>query len=161
MKKQTILNYGFVTCIVVLLFYIRSTADQPLQPNGWYYGQGNQTCRYDQINGFTTSKRVSNADARTQTAEFASFASRQGINIMGGVISKSAIDSLFCGGEYNGLAYQFAIDPTGQDGPTNAIFVIVGGVNVQGFDTKPVIISQSEEFFKNNMWCPPGCMSFE
>jgi hypothetical protein len=160
MKKQTLLNIMLTTVIVVLLFYIKSTAGRhenmaidPALLGG--------TCRYDQINGFAAGKSVTRAEARTQATAFQTYATNQGNTILGGVISKTALDSLFCSGNYNGLAYKLAMDPTGKNGPANAIFVIVGGVNVATVNGKLEIASQSSSFYTNNLWCPPSCLSFE
>ena len=160
MKKQALLNYVLATIIVVLLFYIRTSAEftesNPLELSL----PGSTDCNYSAIGGFTPGKPIDAATARTQTAAFQEFASRQNMSIVGGVISKAAIDSLLCGGTYNGIAYQFAMDPTGKTGPANAISIVLGAVKVQDVDRTPTITSQGTSYYSNNLWCPPSCMVF-
>lgn len=161
MKKQTILNYILATFIVVLLFYIRTSADYPeKQPMSDPILLGG-TCNYSNVGGFAAAKAVERATARTQATAFQEFAAGRGMTILGGVISKAALDSLFCGGVYNGLAYQLAMDPSGKHGPANSIFVIVGGVKAEDVNGTMTIKSQSSNFYTNNLWCPPSCMSFQ
>jgi len=157
MKKKTLLQFSMATMAVVFFFYLSSNAvnqNDPVKP-------GDSSCRYSEVVGYEGAKEVDKATAAIQARAFAEFAARQGNNIYGGVISKATLDSLFCGGEFNGLAYTLAMDPSGKHGPANAIFVIVGGVNIREQNGTPVIVAQSRNFYTNNTWCPPSCLSFE
>lgn len=162
MKKQTLVNLVLSTTIVILLFYIRTSADKPLEyPTLDLQMPGAPDCRFNSINGYTEARVVDRGLARTATSEFAAFALRQGQTVTGGVISKAVIDSLFCTGNFNGLAYQLAMDPSGKIAPSNAIFLIVGGVNAEEGNDSFRINSQSDLLYAPNTWCPPGCLSAE
>ncbi len=158
MKKQTILNGILIAVIGVLLFYIRISADShqtelliPVPSPGPASG-----CAFDQIGGFAQAVPVQRTTAGAYAAAYQTFAERNSSTTLGGVISKAALDSLFCGGNYNGLAYRLAMDPSGKFGPANAVFIVIGGVNVQNNS----IVSQSGNYYTTNLWCPPSCMTF-
>jgi hypothetical protein len=158
MKSQTLLNFILATVIVVLLFYIRSSAERKeYQPALDLSSPADGNCRYNDIGGFAGAINVSKTTAREQAQAYETFAISQGSQVFGGVISKAALDSLFCNGNFNGLSYKLAMDPTAKHGVSKAVFVIIGGVNVKD----NVVISQGNSFYTNNLWCPPSCLSFE
>lgn len=162
MKKQTLLNYILATVIVVLLFYIRTSADYPADPPlSQLVGVFDATCHYADVTGFAPAIEVPKEDAQTQATEYQTAAASRNDTILGGVISKAALDLLLCGGKYNGLAYRLAMDKSGKHGPKNAVFIIVGGVEVKEVDKDQKIVAQSSTFYTNNLWCPPSCMSFQ
>jgi hypothetical protein len=162
MKAQTIINLVLTTVIIILLFYIRSSADQPYEyPTLRLDSPLVPDCRFNSIDGYAEARNIDRGSAKTATGEFASFASRQGQTVTGGIISKAVIDSLFCSGNFNGLAYQMAMDQSGRVGPANAIFLILGGVNVQNVNGEMRINSPSESVYASNTCCPPGCLSLQ
>lgn len=162
MKKQTLLNLVLSTTIVILLFYIRTSADKPLEyPSFDMQFPGVTECRFNAIGGYADSRVIGKTQAGNAATEFATFAARQGQTITGGILSKAVIDSIFCTGNFNGLAYQLGMDATGSVAPANNIFLIVGGVNVTDGNGGIKINSQSEYLYVPNTWCPPGCLSFE
>jgi hypothetical protein len=162
MKKQTLLNVVLSTTVVILLFYIRTSADKPLEyPTLNLQMPGIPECNFSTVRGYSDARAVDKVSAKAAAGEFASFAARQGQSVTGGVISKAVLDSLFCTGNFNGLAYQLAMDPSGKIAPANTIFLILGGVNATEENGGFRINSQGSTFYSPNTWCPPGCLSMD
>jgi hypothetical protein len=158
MKRSIILNYLLFTTIIVLLFYIRTTAvSNEIPPPD----PGVQGCNYSETTGFADARTISRAEGSSTTKEYIKVATARGDNIFGGVISKTVLDSLFCTGNFNGLAYSFAIDQNGTVLPKNSTFIIVSGVTIQyNQNGMPEITAQSMNNYLPNTWCPPNCANF-
>jgi hypothetical protein len=158
MKPSVILNYVLSTAVVVLLFYIRTSADSTETPPPEPSAPG---CNYAATTGFSAARTISRPEALATTKEYKKVASISGDNIFGGVISKAVLDSLFCSGNFNGLAYSFAKDPNGGILPKVSTFIVVSGVTIQyNQNGDPEITSQSTNNYLANTWCPPNCVNF-
>ncbi|HEX5002219.1 MAG TPA: hypothetical protein VFW78_06965 [Bacteroidia bacterium] len=160
MKIQSFLNILLAAIIVVMGLQMRSTADNKeidlasLEPSA-------QPCNYTSINGFAEPEFISRESASATANAYVQMANSRSDDIYGGVLSKSVLDSLMCGGNFNGIAYRLATDPTGRILKTGSVFIIVGGVKIENDKNgNPVIVSASSNNYSPNLWCPTNCLNF-
>jgi len=82
--------------------------------------------------------------------------------ITGGVITRSAFDAMMCLKDCNAIAYSFALDSKGTNGPGDkGVFVILSGAKVVYDDEKKEITSVDKigsPLYYTRNWCPPSCL---
>jgi len=160
MKLQSLLNVLFAAIIVVMALRMHSTAGNKeielatLEPS-------TQPCNYSSISGFAVPVPINREAASASTSAYVQMANSHSDDVYGGILSKSAIDSLMCGGNFNGIGYRLATDPTGRISKAGSVFIIVGGVRLENDKSgKPVIVSMSSNNYSPNLWCPTNCLNF-
>ena len=162
MKKPSFVNVLLTTTIVVLLFYIRTSADEPTPSQRLDLSPPTPqaACDYSRISGFAPAQSMAKGEVQELYNAYTGGATSRGETVYGGIISKAALDSIFCSGNFNALSYRLVKDVNGrktQNG--NNIFIVISGTNVDMRSGSPVI-SGSSAYFLPNLWCPPNCASF-
>ena len=160
MKKPSVLNLLLSTTIICLVFYIRTTADS--NPEPLPQPEPQSQCNFSKSTGFSPANSISRSETGALAENYGNFAAGRNDNITGGIISKAALDSLFCTGNFNALSYRLMMDPSGRTGPANSVFIVIAGVNVAYANNGQVTItSQSASSYRPNLWCPPTCGSVD
>jgi hypothetical protein len=122
MKTTTVLGILLIGSLTLNYFLYRETQkDDDIVPV-------DMTC--SATNGFETQVSISNDEARGFISEYKSTLTDPD-SILGGIITRSALDSIMCTPDCNAISYSFARDSIGKTGPSgNGVFVIFSGLNV-------------------------------
>jgi hypothetical protein len=79
--------------------------------------------------------------------------------VRGGVISRSAFDSMLCMKDCNAIAYTISLDETGQVGPAKGLFLTFTAIKyTQQYGSDPIMEPVNSPFYVTRNWCPPSCI---
>lgn len=110
--------------------------------------------------GFGSVKKLTDDEVRNYKNQYLATL-KDPDKIEGGIITRLALNDLFCSKDCNAISYEFLRDSTATHGPRgNGVFVVIKGVNVT-YDAENDQITDVRKVNPNNYiggyWCPPSC----
>jgi hypothetical protein len=109
--------------------------------------------------GFGDSRQINKDEATRYEERYKFLTARIDTIKSGGIITRKALDELFCSQDCNALAYSLGVDESGTIAADSCAFITITGANVTYDETgKPVIKNLSLPYYLPNLWCPPQCI---
>jgi len=109
--------------------------------------------------GFTDGRMIDKGESEQYLENFMAYTRDIDTVLQGGIITRSAIDSIMCKKDCNALVYYFGMDKDSRISADSSVFVSFTGAMVE-FDPagKPEIKDLGLSYYLPNLWCPPQCI---
>jgi hypothetical protein len=151
MKSNAILGILLIGSLTLNVFYYFESKEE-------HDGSGVDKCV--STPGYEVASTLSNEELRSLTDQYKS-SLPTGKETWGGIVTRTAIDEIFCPDSVNALVFYLAKDSTCRFGPadTGTFVIFTGGFAESDGTGNYRVIDKGIKNYYPRQWCPPSCLT--